>query len=108
MLSVMVPVHICLPGAAGSAAIARRLKIRGFISARLVSPNLCALHMQPEPYDRTRAYARQAAIRLFRTRQGRNKPAPALLFSRCHEVRGRRASIHDPHATLPVIVGQSE
>ena len=30
MLSVMVPENICLPGAAGSTAIARRLKIRGF------------------------------------------------------------------------------
>src|SRR5207249_5097275 len=105
MLSVMVPVHICLPGAAGSAAIARRLKIRGFISARLVSPNLCGLQIQPEPYDRTRAYARQAAIRLFRTVAGRNKRASALLFSRCHEVGGRGARVHNPHDTLPVIVG---
>jgi hypothetical protein len=35
MLSVTMPVNFCLPGAAASTAIARRLKINGFI------PNLC-------------------------------------------------------------------
>src|SRR5216683_6682104 len=43
MLSVMVPENIRLPGAADSTAIARRLKISGFMGGQLTSSLLCRL-----------------------------------------------------------------
>src|ERR1700674_3319813 len=45
MLSVMVPVNVCLPGAAATAATARRLKIRCLITSRSTSSPRCPLEI---------------------------------------------------------------
>src|SRR3984893_2813294 len=86
MLSVMMPVNVCLPWAADSPATARRLKIRCFITSPFTEISTCPLEI--DGGDAARARRR-------------------LLFARYHEVGGRRARIHDPHATLLGVVGQS-
>ena len=145
MLSVIVPVKVCLGGAADSAATARRLKARlprtpVLVMRRIVMRRIAPLVVIPSPLAsrakvpgprRERAPYREKAINkvaLFAPAYsggGRGispKRAPTVclagrlealhfpdgvfLLARSHEVRGRRARIHNPHA-LPGFVGQS-
>ena len=45
--------------------------------------------------------------RVHDSKQRRVHPDGRVLVSRCHDVRSRRARIHNPDATLLRIVGQS-
>src|SRR2546426_12082931 len=81
MSSVMTPVNVCFAGAADSAETTRSLTIRCFIVSTIVK--------------RGRRVTPPSRARLF-------------LFSRCHEVGGRRTRVHDPHAPPPAVLRQSE
>src|SRR6266446_979662 len=84
MLSVMTPVKVCLPCAAASAPMATRVTIRNFTC----TSRYC-----------TARVSKRTSTPIF---------CGLALAARCHQVGGRRARIHDPHATLLGVVGQSE
>src|SRR6267378_3689368 len=109
----MMPVNVCLPGAAASTATARRFKIRCFMTSRCPQSLLCPLEI-----DHAGAARRMTLLNLgrfvmppsgFRAEPGRRSPAICSdgrrLFAWSHEVGGRRTRIHDPHGALLIVVG---
>src|SRR5712691_10075901 len=101
MLSVMTPVNFRLPGAAARSAIVRRLTRRGFITGP-----------DPRPYGTGYNPGRKSAASGTDNRRRRRLMRRlhhvvlrfGRLFARRHEVGGRRAGIHDPHAATLVIL----
>src|SRR6266436_4486602 len=101
----MVPVNVCLPGAAASTATARRLKIRFFMTSRCTQSLPCPLEIDHAVAARVMTLLK--LVRLVTTLSGfgagPGRRISAIcsdgrrLFAWSHDVGGRRICIHDPY-----------